>query len=290
MENTPSITKNKPKLHFSRKLLAIPYGLFLAIFVVIPLLIVLYYAFTDDNGTFTFEYVKQFFTENGKGLKAFFTSYNFKTIMSSFFISFVSTVICLLIAYPVAYTIANCRLKNKSTLLLLFIVPMWVNFVLRINALKELFVFLGTYNKSEGWNMANTIIGMVYDFLPFMILPIYTTIIKIDKSYLEAAKDLGATPTKAFLKVTLPLSKAGIVSGISMVFLPSMTNYVVSNYLTFRNVKIIGKLIDDYFTGDLWHDGSFIALLLLLFMFLVTWLTGGFHEDEQTNARGTSLW
>ena len=175
-------------------------------------------------------------------------------------------------------------------MLLLFVVPMWVNFVLRINALNELFVWLGTYNKSNTWNIVNTIIGMVYDFLPFMILPIYTTIIKIDQSYLEAAKDLGATRAKAFLQVTLPLSKAGIMSGVSMVFLPSMTNYVVSNYLTFRNVKIIGKLIDDYFAGDLWHDGSFIALLLLLFMFLVTWLTGGFSAEEQTETRGTSLW
>ncbi len=282
------MTTTKPR--FSRKLLAIPYGLFLLAFVIAPLIIVLYYAFTDDAGKFTFEYVRLFFNESGEGLKGFFQSYNFKTIMRSLFISFMSTLICLVIAYPIAYIIAHCKLKNKSTLLLLFIVPMWVNFVLRINALKELFVWLGTYNKSETWNIVNTIIGMVYDFLPFMILPIYTTIIKIDKSYLEAAKDLGATAPKAFLKITLPLSKSGIVSGISMVFLPSMTNYVVSNYLTFRNVKIIGKLIDDYFTGDLWHDGSLIALILLVFMFLVTWLTGGFEEDEQTNARGTALW
>ena len=158
-------------------------------------------------------------------------------------------------------------------LLPVFVVPMWVNFVLRINALKELLVWLGIFNKSDAWNMFNTILGMVYDFLPFMILPIYTTIVKIDKSYLEAARDLGATGAEGFLRITLPLSKAGIVSGVSMVFLPSMTNYVVSNYLTFRNVKIIGKLIDDYFTGDLWHDGSFIALILLLLMFLVTCLT-----------------
>ncbi len=284
------MTKSKFKPHFSRKLLAIPYGLFLALFVVIPLLIIVYYAFTDETGKFTLEYVRVFFNESGEGFRGFFTSYNFKTIMQSLFISFMSTLICLLIAYPVAYIIAKCNLKNKSALLLLFIVPMWVNFVLRINALKELFVWIGTYNKSNAWNIVNTIIGMVYDFLPFMILPIYTTIIKIDKSYLEAAKDLGATNARAFVKVTLPLSKAGIVSGISMVFLPSMTNYVVSNYLTFRNVKIIGKLIDDYFMGDLWHDGSFIALVLLLFMFLITWLTGGFKEDGQTETRGTSLW
>lgn len=274
-------TKAKPKLHFSRKLLAIPYGLFLALFVVLPLLIIVYYAFFNDKGIPDIEYVKIFFTED-------FLS-KIKTIGISLFISFASTLICLLIAYPVAYIIANSKLKNKSVLLLLFIVPMWVNFVLRINALRELLILIGIYNKPN-WNIFNTILGMVYDFLPFMILPIYTTIIKIDKSYLEAAKDLGSSNAHAFIKVTLPLSKAGIMSGVSMVFLPSMTNYVVSNYLTNKNVKILGKLIDDYFTGDLWHDGAFLSLLLLLFMFLVTWLTGGFSEDEQANARGGSLW
>ena len=275
------IAKAKPKLHFSRKLLAIPYGIFLALFVVLPLLIIVSYAFFNDKGIPDWEYVKIFFTED-------FAS-KIKTIGISLFISFASTIICLIIAYPVAYIIANCKLKNKSVLLLLFIVPMWVNFVLRINALREFLILIGTYN-NPNWNIFNTILGMVYDFLPFMILPIYTTIIKIDKSYLEAAKDLGSSNVYAFIKVTLPLSKGGIMSGVSMVFLPSMTNYVVSNYLTNKNVKILGKLIDDYFTGDLWHDGAFLSLLLLVFMFLVTWLTGGFSEDEQANARGGSLW
>ena len=284
------MTQTKPKFHFSRKLLAIPYGLFLIVFVLLPLLIIFYYAFFDDNGVFTTKYIELFFNESGEGFWGFFTSYNFQTITRSLFISLMSTIICLLIAYPVAYIIARCKLKNKSMLLLIFIVPMWVNFVLRINALKELFLWLGIYNKSNEWNIVNTIIGMVYDFLPFMILPIYTTIIKIDNSYLEAARDLGSTEAHAFFKITLPLSKPGIISGISMVFLPSMTNYVVSNYLTFRNVKIIGKLIDDYFMGDLWHDGSLIALILLLFMFVVTWLTGGFEANEQAETRGTSLW
>ena len=254
------MTKNKPKLHFSRKLLAIPYGLFLAVFVVVPLLIIIYYAFTDDAGTFSWDYVKYFFSENGDNFWDFFTSSNLKTIGLSLFISLSSTVVCLLIAYPVAYIIAKSKIKNKSMLLLLFIVPMWVNFVLRINALKELLQWIGIYNRSNAWNIFNTVLGMVYDFLPFMILPIYTTIIKIDNSYLEAAKDLGATAPRAFLKVTLPLSKAGIMSGVSMVFLPSMTNYVVSNYLTYSNVKIVGKMIDDYFMGDLWHDGSLSPL------------------------------
>ena len=279
----------KTKLHFSRKLLAIPYALFLALFVVAPLVIIVYYAFTNgDTGKFTFENFLNFFS--GTGYDSFFESSRFKTITQSFFISITSTLLCLLIAYPVAYIIANCGLKNKSGLLLLFIVPMWVNFVLRINALKELLDWIGIYNKSNEWNIFNTILGMVYDFLPFMILPIYTTISKIDKSYLEAAKDLGANGASAFVKVTLPLSKAGIMSGISMVFLPSMTNYVISNYMTFNHTKIIGAFIDECFKNDLWNLGSVTALLLLTLMFLITWATGGFSTESNTGSRGTSLW
>ena len=113
---------------------------------------------------------------------------------------------------------------------------------------------------------------------------------KIHKSYLEAAKDLGATGARAFLKVTLPLSKAGIISGISMVFLPSMTNYVVSNWLTYSNVTIIGTFIENAFKNSLWNNGSVTALILLLLMFVITWLTGGFNTEAESGARGTSLW
>ena len=283
------MTIAKPKLRFSRKSLAIPYALFLAIFVVAPLLIILYYAFTDgDTGKLSLENFINFFS--GTGGQNFFESSRFKTIIQSFGISIASTLICLCIAYPVAYAIAYSNVKNKMGLLLLFIVPMWVNFVLRINALKELLNWIGIYNKSNGWNVFNTILGMVYDFLPFMILPIYTTISKIDKSYLEASKDLGANGATAFLKVTLPLSKPGIMSGISMVFLPSMTNYVVSNYMTFNHTKIIGAFIDECFRNDLWNLGSVTALLLLTLMFLITWLTGGFSTESETQSRGTSLW
>ena len=283
------MTITKPKLHFSRKLLAIPYAIFLLVFVLVPLLIILYYAFTNgDTGAFTFENFINFFSGTGK--QTFFESSRFKTIVQSLFISVMSTLLCLLIAYPVAYIIANCKIKNKTGLLLLFIVPMWVNFVLRINALKELFSWIGIYLKSDTWNIVNTILGMTYDFLPFMILPIYTTITKIDKSYLEAAKDLGATPARAFLKVTLPLSKAGIMSGVSMVFLPAMTNYVVSNYMTFNHTKIIGAFLDECFNNDLWNLGAGTALTLLTFMIIITGLTGGFNAESETGARGTSLW
>ena len=120
-------------------------------------------------------------------------------------------------------------------------------------------------------------------------MPIYTTIIKIDKSYLEAAKDLGSGSATAFLKVTLPLSKAGIMSGVSMVFLPSMTNYVISNFLTYNHIKIIGAYIDECFRNDLWNTGSVTALLLLTLMFVITWLTDGFNTESETSVRGTSL-
>ncbi len=279
----------KKRVHFSRKLLIIPYAIFLFIFVIVPLFIILYYAFTNgDSGRFTLNNFKNFFS--GTGGQSFFESSRFKTIAQSLLISISSTLLCLMIAYPVAYIIANCKIKNKVGLLLLFIVPMWVNFVLRINALKELFSWLGLYLRSDTWNIINTILGMVYDFLPFMILPIYTTIIKIDKSYVEAAKDLGATPAKTFVNITLPLSKAGIMSGVSMVFLPSMTNYVVSNYMTFNHTKIIGAYIDECFKNDLWNLGSVTALLLLTLMFIITWLTGGFNTESETTTRGTSLW
>lgn len=268
------------KVRFSRSWLAIPYALFLAVFVIVPLFFVLYYAFRDDvTGQLTFGNFKTFFT----------TPVNLKVAGRSLIIAALSTILCLLIAYPVAYIIAKSKIKNKSAILLVFIVPMWVNFVLRINALKELLSWMGLINKSAGWDIFNTVLGMVYDFLPFMILPIYTTILKIDKSYPEAARDLGANNAKVFLRVTLPLSKPGILSGISMVFLPSMTNYVVSNWMTNNKVTIIGGFIDFAFLNDSWGRGSVTAIILLVLMFLFTWLTGGF-KDEDGAAKGKALW
>ena len=266
------------KVRFSRSWLAIPYALFLLVFVIVPLFFVLYYAFFD-KGKFSFDNFKLFFT----------SPINFEVIERSLLIAALSTVLCLLIAYPVAYIIAKSKIKNKSAILLVFIVPMWVNFVLRINALKELLSWMGLINKSAGWDIFNTVLGMVYDFLPFMILPIYTTILKIDKSYPEAARERGANNAKVFLRVSLPLSKPGILSGISMVFLPSMTNYVVSNWLTDTKVTIIGAFIDETFRNDEWGYGSVMALILLVLMFLFTWLTGGF-KDEDGAAKGKALW
>ena len=174
-------------------------------------------------------------------------------------------------------------MKKKFVILLLFVTPMWINFVLRVNAIRELLNWVGLLGEA---NYFNTIFGMVYDFLPFMILPLYTTMLKIDESLYEASADLGANSVTTFVRVTLPLSAPGIVSGITMVFLPSMTNYVVSDMLGNSKVTIIGKFIYEYF-GSNWHMGSMVALILLIVVFLSTWLTGGFREDEP--ARGSSL-
>ncbi len=259
-------------MKFSRKMLGIPYGVFLVLFVVAPLLVILYYAFTNGSGQFTLNNLIGFFTDpNTLG-----------TLLYSLFLAFVTTVVCLCIAYPVAYLLARSNIRRKSVLVMIFVLPMWINFTLRITALKEILTLV------EG-NLAfhpflNSVIGMTYDFLPFMILPLYNTISRLDKSLLEAASDLGATGTQAFWKVTVPLSMPGIVSGVSMVFLPAMTNYVVLDML-YNSTYIMGSLIGSYFSAYDWHGGSMIAVVLLVIIGLFTLLTGG----EEENSRGGAL-
>lgn len=263
-------------IHFTRKNLAIPYALFLLIFVVAPLFVLVYYAFTNGQGEPTIANLTGFFTDpNTLG-----------TLCYSFAIAIVTTIVCLLIAYPTAYILATSGLKNGSALLMIFIMPMWINFSLRITALKEILTLI------EG-NLAyhpflNTIIGMTYDFLPFMILPIYNTISKLDGSLVEAARDLGANDIQAFLKVILPLSVPGIVSGISMVFLPAMTNYVVLDML-YNSTYIMGSLIGSYFAAYNWHGGSMIALILLGIICLFTYFTKGMEEEDSKRMGGALL-
>lgn len=264
---------------FSRKTLCIPYAVFLLFFVIIPMLVILFYAFTDKEMHFSFSNFIRFFSDPTK----------LSTIVYSLVIALITTVLCLVIAYPVAYILARSSLKKKFVILMLFVLPMWINFVLRVNALRELFNLVAAIESMEGLANANyfkTVFGMVYDFLPFMILPLYTTMLKIDKSLYEASADLGGNGFTAFTRVTLPLSMPGIMSGITMVFLPSMTNYVVSDMLGNAKVTIIGKFIYEYFGTD-WHMGSMVALVLLVIVFVSTLLSGGFTSEE--NVRGANL-
>ena len=256
-------------MRFSRKTLGIPYAVFLLLFVVAPLLVLFYYAFTNGQGQFTVKNLTDFFTDpNTLG-----------TLAYSFAVAVATTVLCLLIAYPVAYILATSKLKAKTVVIMIFVMPMWINFSLRITALKEILTVI------EG-NLAyypflNSVLGITYDFLPFMILPIYNTIVKLDISLNEAARDLGANGRMAFLRVTLPLSMPGIISGVSMVFLPAMTNYVVLDML-YNSTYIMGSLIGSYFNAYNWHGGSMIALVLLGIICVFTLLSGGSDEDART--------
>ena len=259
-------------MSFSRKSLGIPYLLFLSLFVVAPLLVLFYYGFTNGSGRFTFENLTDFFTNpNTLG-----------TLCYSLALALVTTLVCLLLAYPTAYILATSKLKRRSVVIMLFVTPMWINFSLRITALKEVLTWI------EG-NLAyypflNSVIGMTYDFLPFMILPIFNTITRLDPALLEAARDLGADEKEAFLKVTLPLSMPGVISGVSMVFLPAMTNYVVLDML-YNGTYIMGSLIGSYFSAYNWHGGSMISLILLVMICLFTLFT----KTEEENPRGGAL-
>ena len=263
------------KFRFSRKQLCIPYALFLILFVIAPLVVIAYYAFTDGQGKFSFENFVNFFTSTN----------TLGTLFYSFGLAIVVTAVCLFIAYPTAYVLAKSNLKKKYVLLMLFVLPMWINFTLRITALKEILSLLeGNISK---YPFLNSIIGMTYDFLPFMLLPLYTSLQKMDKSLLEAASDLGANRAVVFLKVTLPLSVPGIISGATMVLLPSMTNYVVLDML-YNSDYIMGSLIGSYFSAYDWHNGSMISLVLLVIIFIVTLATNRF-SDKDASARGGIL-
>lgn len=254
---------------FTRKQLAIPYIIFLVLFVVLPLLVVIYFGFTDENGQPSVHNLLMFFG-NTKALG---------TLVYSLWIAVLTTGICLLIAYPTAYILAKTEMSRNSALLLLFVLPMWINFTLRITALKEILTFIE--GNMAMYSFLNTIICMVYDFLPFMILPIYNSISKLDDSYVEAAQDLGAKKNTVLFKIIIPLTLPGIVSGITMVFLPSMTNYVVLD-MVYNSTFIMGSLIGSYFSSYDWHNGSVISLILLLLILLITGITNKYTKDEDS--------
>ena len=238
-------------MRFSRKNLGIPYAVFLLLFVVAPLIVIVIYAFTNGQGQFTLQNLTGFFTDpNTLG-----------TLFYSLAIAFVTTVVCLLLAYPIAYILAMSELRTKSVIIMVFVLPMWINFSLRITALKEVLTLIE--GNLARYPFTNAVVGITYDFLPFMILPIYTTLSKLDGALREAAMDLGADDLHTFLQVTLPLSVPGIVSGVSMVFLPAMTNYVVLDML-YNSTYIMGSLIGSYFSAYNWHGGSMIALISLI--------------------------
>lgn len=235
-------------------LFALPYAVICIIFVVFPLLLLLVYAFRGEDGSFTFANFADVFTN----------STNYMTLLKTIGTSLLATIICLLIAYPIAYILASSHFNKYAILALLFVVPMWMNFILRIFALQSLLNMIGI---EKGYMSA--IIGLVYDFLPFMLLPIYTALVNLDKSYAEAAGDLGAGSVVTFLKTTLPLSVPGIMSGVMMVFMPCFSAYAITDMMGDSNTAVIGGKINYLITHNQWGVGSALAFVLLLMVIIV---------------------
>lgn len=237
-------------------------------FIVIPLALVIYYAFTTKAGAFTVENVAQILLWE-----------NYKPLVLALLLSFASTVLCFVFAFPLALILRNKKIGKGSFVAFIFILPMWMNSLLRILAWQTLLERKGVLNEFllffhlPRQNLINTpyaiILGMVYDFLPFMILPIYNTLSKIDDNTIDAAYDLGASFFTTLWKVILPLSVPGIVSGVTMVFVPALTTFAISNILGGGKIYLIGNVIEQEFTTNSnWNVGSGLSMILMLFIIL----------------------
>ncbi len=258
-----------------RKNLCIPYGVFLVLFIIIPILLIVFYAFTDTNGYFSFESLVNFFT----------TWTKINVLFVSIFIALLTTLICLLIGYPLAYFLADKKINKNAVLVTLFIAPMWINFVLRTGATRDLLTWLGINGGNHPY--LATLIGMVYNYLPFVILPLYTTMLKLDKSQIEAAADLGANPFQVFTKSIFPQTIPGIISAVLMTFMPTMSSYVISDLLSEGKITLFGNYIYLDFSQAMWNDGSFMALIMLVIVGISMFLTRGVEKEQ---GRGSGLW
>ena len=250
----------------NKKLLSLPFLFWSALFIIIPLCMVFYYGLTDKTGAFTLE-----------NILAITMAEHAKALWQSIVLSVISTVICLLLAYPLAMILCNMNVNQNSFTVLIFILPMWMNFLLRTLAWQTLLEKTGVLNSLLVFfhlptlNIINTpsaiVLGMVYNFLPFMVLPIYNVLVKIDKNVVNAARDLGANGFQTFMKIILPLSTPGVISGITMVFVPALTTFVISKILGGSKILLIGNIIEQEFTqtGN-WNLGSGLSIVLMLFI------------------------
>lgn len=262
-----------------RKLLAAPYLVWMAVFVIVPLVMVAYFAFTTQDGVFTLDNV------------ANVAQYS-NIFVRSIWLAAIATVICLVLAYPLSYILSRMDLRVQSTMLMIVILPMWMNFLLRTYAWMTLLGNEGIINTLLGYigigpfKMLNTqgavVLGMVYDYIPFMILPIYSVMVKIDKSVLEAANDLGCNGAKTLFKVVLPLSLPGVMSGITMVFVPAISTFIISRMLGGGSNLLIGDLIEMQFLGNSYNPnlGAAISLVLMVIILLIMTLMNQFDLDD----------
>lgn len=255
----------------TRKVFSYPYILCLLFFVVIPTALVLVYAFLDGDKNLTFANFISIFTDGA----------SMKVLLTSLLVGVVTTVICLIIGYPVAYILS--RNKWGKALVLLFVLPMWVNFLIRTLATKAIFVAL-----EVELGMGTVLFGMVYNYLPFMILPLHTILTNIDKSYEEAARDLGADSITVFVKSTLPLSMPGILSGITMVFIPTISTFAISQLLSDYTIFLFGDSIQTKFNNNLYGVGSVMSLIMLVFVMISNFFMNKVSVKQDRG--GNNLW
>ena len=268
----------------TRRLLAGPYLFWAVSFIIIPLLLIVYYGLTDTDGAFTL-----------LNLANMAEPENLKSLGLALLLSLVSTLICLILAYPLAMILSEKNLNQTSFIVLIFILPMWMNFLLRTVAWQTLLEKNGVINSILAFfhlpeqTLINTpaaiILGMVYNFLPFMVLPVYNVLSKIDGDVIYAARDLGANSIQTFTKIILPLSVPGIISGITMVFVPSLTTFVISDLLGGSKILLIGNVIEQEFKqGSNWNVGSGLSLVLMIFIIASMALIAKYDKEGEGTA------
>ena len=275
-----------------RSLFAAPYTLWMLVFTLLPCILIAYYAFTDTNGAFTLDNFRSFWDSNNsmrENLRALAGdevaatvargSVNVDTLVYSLWMAFLCTAISLLLGYPAALFMADRKMKMGSTIVVLFIIPMWMNFLLRTIAWMSLLEDNGLINAFLEWigvgkvqlmyNQGAVLLGMVYNFLPFMVFPIYTSLSKLDPKLGEAAQDLGCNEFRTLLRVTMPLSIPGVISGITMVFMPSVTTFFIPRVLGGGNTQMFGDLIESTFlVAGNWNLGSALSLIMMILILI----------------------
>ena len=267
------------------KLLSAPYTVWMTIFIVLPMLLVGYFAFTDKSGSFTLENILSV----GQYSNVF---------LRSIWLGAVATAVSLGLGYPLAYIIAKMNARRQNVMVMLVMLPMWMNFLLRTYAWMTLLEDNGLINSALAFiglprvHMINTagavVLGMVYNYIPYMILPLYSVLTKIDQNVIEAAQDLGANSREVFLKVIVPLSMPGVISGITMVFVPAVSTFIISKMLGGGGNLLIGDLIDMQFLGSAYNPnlGSAVSLVLMVIILICMGIMNQFDDGEETAGGG----
>ncbi len=262
------------------KYFSAPYLVWMAVFIAVPLLMIVYFAFTTDDGKLTMKYI----SDVGQYANIF---------VRSIWLSLIATAVCLVIAYPVAFILSRMDKHKQGTMLMIVMLPMWMNFLLRTYAWMTLLGNNGIINHIfnmlgfESVKLINTsgavVLGMVYNYLPFMILPLYSVMEKIDKSLLEASADLGCSSFSSLVRVIIPLSMPGITSGITMVFVPAISTFIISRMLGGGSNLLIGDLIEMQFLGNAYnpHLGASISLVLMVIILVIMTVMNQFDPEEQ---------